>query len=231
MDGYLEQLRKSELRKEDYARYFARLSCNYHNWVRHRYLIDPNDPLLVGDIYRSGLSGVISQQLGGPGLLQWENEFARAMYELAALDCTGMEYLTDRKTVLSCMLTGDFAAAEKLLSAVPAEDEPRVGSQCLELRYLKKLYLAVIRRDETAFNAEIVRRVKGYRRNPYTHTVVIDFPLVALIKIAGRNGIAYREDVAEIPKAMLAEGFAVPADCPKPPLCDEASALFGVYSG
>lgn len=83
MDGYVKRLRQSAMRKEDYAHYFASLSLRYHSWVRDRYLMNPNDPMLADDIYRSGVAGVISQQLGGLDLPQWENEFATALYKQA----------------------------------------------------------------------------------------------------------------------------------------------------
>lgn len=63
MDGYVKRLRKSEMGKADYAHYFACISLNYHSWVRDRYLMNPKDPILADDTYRSGISGVISQQL------------------------------------------------------------------------------------------------------------------------------------------------------------------------
>lgn len=230
MDGYIKILRESGMGKEDYAHYFACISNCYHSWVRDRYLVDPNDPLLIDDICRFGISGVLAQQLGGLDLPQWENEFARALYALAAIDCTEAAYFTDKKSVLGCMLTEDHKAAERLLSTVEAEDKPRIGSQYIDLKYLKNIYLAVIHRDEAAFRAEMVRRVKNYRRNPYTHTVVIDFPLVALIKIAKRNGISYQEDVAEVPKALLAER-PVAATLLKLPLAEEAAEQFGLCCG
>lgn len=231
MDGYVKRLRKSEMQKADYAHYFACISLKYHSWVRDRYLMNPSDPILADDTYRSGISGVISQQLGGLSLPQWGNEFATAMYELAALGCTEIEYFTNKKSVLSCMLMRDFESAEQILSTIEADNEPRIGAQYIDLKYLKSLYLTIIHGDETAFNTEIVRRIKAYRKNPYTHAVVIDFPLVALIRIANRNGIAYLEDVAEIPQIMLTQQFAISERCTKPPLSDEVSGLFGIYIG
>lgn len=65
----------------------------------------------------------------------------------------------------------------------------------------------------------------------YTHSTVIDFPLVALIKIANRNRIAYLGQLAEIPQAMLTQQFTTSAKCTKPPLMEGAAELFGVYSG
>lgn len=229
MDGYIRQLRKSKMQKADYAHYFACLSVNYHSWARDRCLMDPSDPLLADDIYRSGISGVIAQQLGGPGLPQWENEFSTALYQLAALDCTEAEYFTDKRSVLSCMLMGDFAAAEQMLSSVQADSGPRIGARYIDLKYLKNLYLAIIHGDETSFNAEIVRRIWTYRKNPYTHAVVIDFPAVALVKAAVRSGMSYQQRVAEIPEAMLTGRLTVSGSCPMPPLSDEAAELFGVF--
>lgn len=228
MDGYIKMLRKTGMQKADYAHYFACLSVNYHSWVRDRYLMDPGDPLLADDIYRSGLAGVLSQRLGGPGLPQWEKEFSLALYELAALDCVGIDELAEKESVLGCMLMKDYETAERLLSAIEADDEPRIGSQYIELKYLKNLYLSILRGDEAAFNSEIIRRVKMYRGNPYTHGVVIDFPAVALVKIAGRNGISYLENMAEIPRAMVTGQLAPSPDCPMPPLVDEAARLFGI---
>ena len=231
MDGYVKRLRKSAMRKEDYAHYFASISLRYHDWVRDRYLMDPNDPMLADDTYRSGVAGVISGQLGGLDLPQWKNEFATALYELVTLDRTDAEYFTNKRSVLSCMLLNDFESAEQMLSTIEADNEPRIGAQYIDLKYLKNLYLAIIHGDETAFNDEIVRRIKTYRKNPYTHSVVIDFPLVALIKIANRNGIAYSGQVSEIPQAMLTQQFTTSAKCTKPPLMEETAEMFGIYSG
>ena len=230
MDGYVKRLRQSAMQKEDYAHYFASISLQYHSWVRDRYLMNPNDPMLADDIYRSGISGIISQLLGGLALPQWENEFATALYELVTLDRTDAEYFTNKKSVFSCMLMNDFESAEQMLSTIEADNAPRIGAQYIDLKYLKNLYLAIIHGDETAFHDEIVRRIKTYRKNPYTHSVVIDFPLVALIKIANRNGIAYSGQVAEIPQAMLTGQFTTSANCAKPPLSEEVAELFGVYS-
>ena len=231
MDGYVKRLRKSAMQKEDYAHYFASLSLSYHSWVRDRYLMNPNDSMLADDTYRSGVAGVISQQLGGLDLPQWENEFATALYELVALDRTDAEYFTNKKSVLSCILLNDFELAEQMLSTIEADHELRIGAQYIDLKYLKNLYLAIIHGDEAAFNDEIVRRIRAYRKNPYTHSVVIDFPLVALIKIANRNGIAYLGYAAEIPQAMLTQQFTTSAKCTKPPLMEEAAEMFGVYCG
>lgn len=231
MDSYVKRLRKSAMRKEDYAHYFACISLRYHSWARDRYPMDPNDTILSDDIYRFGISGVVSQHLGGLDLPQWKNQFATALYALVTLGCTEMEYFTNKESVLSCMLLGDFGTAEQILSTIEADNEPHIGSQYIDLKYLKNLYLAIIWGDEVAFHAEIVRRIRTCRKNPYAHAVVIDFPLAALIRIANQNGIAYSEHVAEIPQAMLTQQFAISAKCTKPPLSEEASKLFGVYIG
>lgn len=115
MDGYVKRLRKIAMQKEDYAHYFASISLRYRSWVWDRYLMNPNDPMLADDTYRSGVAGVISQQLGGLELPQWGNEFATALYELVTLDRTDAEYFTNRKSVLSCMLLNDFESAEQIL--------------------------------------------------------------------------------------------------------------------
>lgn len=227
-DGYVRMLRKSKMEKADYAHYFACLSVKYHSWVRDRYLTDPGDPLLADDIYRSGMAGVLAQRLGGPGLPQWEKEYSRAVYQLAALDRAGMECFTEKRSVLGCMLTGELEAAERLLSAIEADNEPRLGAQYIDLKYLKNLYLAIIRGDEAAFNAEIVRRVRTYRKNPYTHAVVIDFPAVALVRIAGKNGLAWLGNAAEIPRTMLTGQLAPSPSCAMPPLWEEAVQQFGI---
>lgn len=228
MDSYINMLRKSGMQKADYAHYFACLSVNYHSWVRDRYLADPGDPLLADDIYRSGICGVISQRLGGPGLLQWEKEYSLALYQLAALGRARAEYFPGKGSVLGCMLAGEHEAAKRLLSTVEADDGPRIGAQYIELKYLKNLYLAIIHRDETAFNEEIARRIRTYRKNPYTHAVVIDFPAAALVRIAGDSGMAYLGSAAEIPQAMAAGRLTVSEGCPMPPLWEEAVGLFGI---
>lgn len=231
VNGYIRRLRESGAEKRDYAHYFASLSLCYHSWATDRYLINPSDPMLIDEIYRSGISGVISQQLGGLPLPQWKVSFETALYELTALDCTEIEYFQDRKSVLSCMLMNDFELAEQMLLDIEMDVDARIGSQYIELKYLKNLYLHIIYKDEALFNEEAERRIKTYRRNPYTHAVIIDFPLTALIKIANKNGIDYWGDVAEVPRTILSHQFSFSREQLKPPLSNEASDLFGIYCG
>lgn len=231
VDGYIKRLRESKAEKKDYAQYFASLSLTYHLWVRNRYLINPNDPIIIDDIYCSGISGIISQQLGGLPLPQWKKSFELALFELTALDCTEMEYFHDRKSVLSCILVNDFELAEQMLSDIEMDTDARIGSQYIELKYLKNLYLSIIQKNEALFNKEVERRIKTYRRNPYTHAVIIDFPLTSLIKIANKNGIEYWGDVAEVPRTLLSRQFSFSREQLKPPLSNEASTLFGIYCG
>lgn len=118
-----------------------------------------------------------------------------------------------------------------MLSDIEMDMDARIGSQYIELKYLKNLYLSIIRKDEALFNEEAKRRIKMYRKNPYTHAVVVDFPLTALIKIANKNGIDYRGDVAEVPRTLLSHQFSFSREQLKPPLSNEASGLFGIYCG
>jgi len=125
------------------------------------------------------------------------------------------------------MLTDNFDLAMNILSNVEADISLRIGSQYLELKYLKKLYLAIIQKDELAFNKEIVRRIKTYRRNPYTHAVIIDFPTISLIKIATKYGVNYKEHVAEIPEMFLNDNIIVQPEQLELPFSDRISLLLG----
>ncbi len=225
IEGYVRQLENSKMDVKDFCDYFSCLSLVYHSWARDFYLNNPHDLIVIDNIYCSGIAGMLCQQLGGSGLNQWQNIFQTALYELAAIGCTNISYLQDNNSVLSCMLTGNIELAERMLSNTDMDMSPRIGSQYIELKYLKNLYLALIQEDELAFNSEITRRIKMYRRNPYTHAVIIDFPAIALIKIAKRRGISYRGNVAEIPEILLDDNIIIQAERLKLPFSDKISEL------
>lgn len=225
IESYVRQLKNSKMEIKDFCHYFSCLSLRYHSYATDFYLNNPQDLLVIDCTYCSGIAGVLSQQLGGLNLPQWKNEFQTALYELAAIGYMNTPYLQDNKSVLSCMLTENFDVAAQMLSSVEVDLSPRVGSQYVELKYLKNLYLAIIRRDELAFNSEIVRRIKTYRRNPYTHAVIIDFPAISLIRIAKKHGINYKENVAEIPEMFLNDNIIVRSEQLKLPFSDRISIL------
>lgn len=223
IDGYIRELKNSKMEAEDYCHFFACISLQYRSWATSLYLNNPHDLRIIDNIYCSGMAGVLSQQLGGLDLPQWKNQFQTALYELAAIGYTDICYLQDNYSALSCMLTENLELAERMLSNIDMDVSPRIGSQYVELKYLKNIYLAIIQGDEFAFNSEIIRRIKTYRKNPYTHAVIIDFPVIALIRIAKKYGISYRENVAEIPTILLNDKITIQTEQLKLPFSDEAS--------
>lgn len=228
IDSHMQRLKNSKMEITDYCQYFSSLSLVYSSWAVDAYLNNPYDPRIIDNTYCSGMAGVLAQQLGGLHLNQWEGIFQRALYELAAIGYTDICYFQENTSVLSCMINGNFELAEQILSTVEMDMTPRIGSQYTELKYLKNLYVAIIKKDEPLFNNEIVRRIKTYRKNPYTHSVVIDFPLIALIKIAKKYGMSYKENVAEIPAIMLKKEICINTEQLKLPFSDEALKLFRV---
>ena len=96
------------------------------------------------------------------------------------------------------------------------------------MKYLKNLYLAVLQGDDAVFNDEIIRRIKYLRRNPPSHTVAIDFPLVAIVKIAWKSGLCCQVEAAELPEFLLNETCILYRERPKLPLDDEAFERFGI---
>lgn len=115
-----------------------------------------------------------------------------------------------------------------MLSGIEMDLTLLVGSEYIELKYLKNLYLAVLQGNEAEFNEEIIRRIKTLRRNPPSHTVVIDFPLTAIVKIAGKNGLRCHVEAAELPAFLLNETYVLREENPKLPLSEEAFEQFGI---
>lgn len=223
LDSYMQKLKNSKKAAKDYCHYFGCLSLLYHECATNFYLNNPNDPLVIENTYYSGMAGVLCQKLGGLHLSQWKNSFQTALYELVSIDCTDNCYLQNNDSILSCMLTGKLELAERKLSDIDIDLSPQVGSQYVELKYLKNLYLAIIKNDEPTFNREIINRIKIYRKNPYTHAVIIDFPVLALIRIAKKYGLNYQNNVAEIPSILLNEKITIQPECLKLPFSDKIS--------
>ena len=63
--------------------------------------------------------------------------------------------------------------------------------------------LAIINQDEEAFNEELKKRIKKYRRNMVDYTILFDAVSIAMIKFARRRGMNYTFSVAEIPEYFL----------------------------
>ena len=68
--------------------------------------------------------------------------------------------------------------------------------------FLKELYLALIECNERKFIDLLAQRIKKYRKNPVDYATIIDYPSIALIKIAKIYGIHSDCSIIEIPSVF-----------------------------
>ena len=92
---------------------------------------------------------------------------------------------------------------------IQADEEVIEGSYYEAVPALKKIYMAIIEKNEKAFNEELQKRIKRYRRNAVGYATEIDYISIALIKMAKKAGINYTVDVIEIPRLFFDESYQI----------------------
>ena len=88
-------------------------------------------------------------------------------------------------------------------------------------QHLKKIYQAIIEKNEKAFNEELIKRIKKCRKNMVGYLTIVDIVSIALIKIAKKAGLNYTFDVIEIPKMYFDETYKIDKEKVKLPFYDE----------
>lgn len=221
LDGYIRDFNEKTAAEKDYASFFYKISVRLSLMARNFYLFDSLNPIYLDCMYQSGLAGIIANGLGGVPLNQWKNDLQLVTYELVALEETDFSFFKNENSVINCLLCGNLEAASNLLQPIEMDIAVLNGSRYIEMKYLKNLYLAIVEQDEVAFNNELILRVQRFRRNSYDHSVVIDTPGAAMIKLAKQYGIHCNLNFAEYPDALLNQPYIVDPIKFKLPFYDE----------
>lgn len=110
-----------------------------------------------------------------------------------------------RLPYFEAMIKEDYEKAKEELHKYPdpTKTDELKEVYYLDARYTKNIMLAIINQDEEAFNEELKKRIKKYRRNMVDYTILFDAVSIAMIKFARRRGMNYTFSVAEIPEYFL----------------------------
>ena len=199
----------------DYLQLYFSLGNDFFLRACDKYLLDMYDGSIVKDIYMSGISILITRYLFSKGIRSYEaknkviehnSEILRYQmcFRFLAVDQMPkliLETEADRPIIM--LYNRDYDGLRNVLSALPDDPDDSREVYYEETVFLKKIYLAILDKDEKAFNEEIENRIKKYRRNMVGYSTIIDYVSIALIKLAEREGIHCNVDVIEIPKQFF----------------------------
>ena len=163
--AYKNLIENREPSKQNYSAYLKSCQRNYASAAGSRYMLDNNDFRAVDYTYLSGLTGVLASELMGENLDDKNMDLQEAIYELIATDHTQISQLREENGIISCVFNQNYEKAKELLGNIQADEEVIEGSYYKDFSALKKIYMAIIEKNEKAFNEELQKRIKRYRRN------------------------------------------------------------------
>lgn len=105
--------------------------------------------------------------------------------------------------IIQAMLNEEYEKAKKLLLAYTEEPDESQEPYFIHMPYVKKIYFAILSRDENEFNEQLAKRINKYRKRPSDYQPVIDTTSIALIKMANKLGLQHKFRVEEIPDYFL----------------------------
>lgn len=206
-------------RSRDYLRLYSRLSGNYREMAVYYYLNDINSQEVKKYTYLSGYALLITKYLYEEGMRTEYNRIVEdiiegdtdyALYQLIAVGEVDNPYIEmEVNNLIMLIYQQKYEQAELIVKQLP--DNPDDSKEIYYIRpeYLKKIYSAIINQDEKAFNEEIIKRIKKYRKNMVGYSTIIDIVSVALIKMAEQRGLCCTVDAIEIPKQFFDETYEI----------------------
>lgn len=208
-----------------YAGFLCAAARNYTSMAQDRYLLDQSDWRAVDYTWLAAFCRTLAEELDcreDPADPLFGLEMTR--YQFIATGEEDAPCLRDRDSVAAMVFSGEYDRAAALLAEVEEDDSLEEGSLYLEPPCLKRIYNALLEKDETGFHEELARRIKKYRRNMAGYSPVIDTVSVALVKLADRAGLCCRLDVIEVPKLFFRPEHHIPKETLRPPLWEEIAA-------
>ena len=118
---------------------------------------------------------------------------------------TAEKICQDNNKLIFYMLNEKYDKAKEILNEIPDNPDEKKEVYYTSSPYLKKIYQAIISGNEKDFEAEMLYRIKKYRRYTYDYSFVLDTCSITMIKFARKRGLDYHFDIAEIPKYFLDE--------------------------
>lgn len=208
-----------------YAAFLCAAARNYTSMAQEWYLLDQKDWRAVDYTWLAATCRMLAEELDcreNPADPLFGVEMAR--YQLIATGEEDAPCLKDRDSVAAMAFSGEYDRAAALLAEAEEDDSVTEGSLYLELPCLKRIYQAILAKDEALFHEELARRIKKYRRNMAGYSPIIDIASVALVKIGQRAGLSCLLDVIEVPELFFRTEHRIPKEELRFPFWEEIMA-------
>lgn len=114
--------------------------------------------------------------------------------------------------ILTAFYQENLELARKFVEQLPDNVEDDREVYFYDDKFLKKIYLSILDKDESRFNDELLNRVKKLRKNPVGYLTYVDVVSISLINLAKKQGLNYNFDVIEIPKYFLSDDLKIDKD-------------------
>ena len=166
------------------------------------------------DLYLYLLSKKKSYDLMKTGEKSKNPAIQRAMYngrDYKLMICTAIaldqiELIQDYKDycpIITSIYLQNNERAKELVERIPESVDNSREVYYIEDKFLKKIYLAILQKDENMFNEELVNRIKKLRSNMVGYLTIIDIISICLIKLGNKQGLNCKFNVIEIPEYFV----------------------------
>lgn len=210
----------------DYQTFYLAIGGNYQGIADAYYLKDNENKACIDYLYLSGLAELIAELLEERPIEEQRrhknfSELDIAVYKLIATGQELPDCIKEKDSVPVCIWNGDLEKAKRLLEQVNEVTEVVHGSQYKLIKYLKMIFLAILKNDEELFNKELENRIRKYRKNMVGYSVFIDEVSIALIKLAKERGIDCGINVIEIPQMFFDNDYQIDKEQVRLPFYEE----------
>ena len=214
---------------KDYMYTYVGLSGCYEQLSRRFYLDNQINEELINFTYLSGIALLYTQKMYEIGVKTefdyivnpYLNNMDNIIYKLISVNETEFDIFKDKNNIIKLLFNKEYDKASEMINKIPDESDSSMQIEYMRPEDLKKIYQAIIDKNEKIFNEEMIKRIKKYRKNMVGYCPIIDIVSIALIKIAKKAGLNYTFDVIEIPKMYFDETYKIDKEKVKLPFYEE----------
>lgn len=209
-DGYLkninfiiDRLYKTQLK--DYYWFLSCLSLEYE-MIAETYLEEKDIKNVLKAIYLSEKSFFYLKKMYMVGIEEDYNtkdilgNLEYYVCKAIAIDYLDVvaEYCQD--SIVANLFYGNLTKTKEYVEDISSDIEGVQSIYYTELIFLKKLFEAILEKDERKFYTELIYRIKKYRSNMVGYSTIIDYVSIALIKIAKKYEMNCDLKIIEMPE-------------------------------
>lgn len=216
----------------NYKELYTNLHLKYRILAGSSYLRNNSDTQVVHYTYLSGMAAVCAYLFSHATPSEKHNDteqknivldFSYGLLQLFAVRSSLPQCLSSLEHPYVQMLLGNFEQAVVLLSSTLSEYDAAQPYAVLMSDAAHLTVQAMAEKDEKRLTAQLIQRVKAYRKQPVGYSTFVDAYSIAYIKLAHLNNMNCELDIIEVPKIFFDDTVCqIDAQKVKLPFFDDA---------